>query len=422
VGVPLRFLVAAAAAFVMAALGIVWLAPALAGHYYQPRLVGLTHAVTLGWITLTIMGASYQLVPVVLGRLVWSERLARWQFWVLALGVSGMVAHFFIGTWPGLLMAAALLALGVGAHLLNMLLTLRGLGAWTFTARLIVLAYAGLALTTVFGLALGADRMWRFLPGPFFPTLQAHFHLALLGWIAPMIFGVGARVYPMFLLAPEPGGWPERIQFWGLAAGVPAVVAGLLAWPALVLPGALAVAGAAAGHLVWLATMARRRRRPGLDWGLRFVLTGAAFIPAAGLVGLGFAAGLLESPREALAYAILALGGWVSLTIAGMMLKIVPFLVWYRVYAPLAGRAPVPTLAGLSWPRGEALAYALLTGGVALLAIAVAAGDIAWIRSAGALLALGALAFGATLARVLHHLAARPVMPGSAAMTRAATR
>ena len=42
--------------------------PALAGHYYHPRLLALTHAVTLGWITLAIMGASYQLVPVVFER------------------------------------------------------------------------------------------------------------------------------------------------------------------------------------------------------------------------------------------------------------------------------------------------------------------------------------------------------------------
>ena len=74
----------------------------------------------------------------------------------------------------------------------------------------------------------------------------------------------------------------------------------------------------------------------------------------------------------ALAYAVLVLGGWVSLTIAGMMLKIVPFLVWYRAYSPRVGREPVPTLAQLSWPRVEGVAYVLLTGGVIGLAGAVA--------------------------------------------------
>jgi hypothetical protein len=157
--------------------------------------------------------------------------------------------------------------------------------------------------------------------------------------------------------------------------------------------------------------MARARKRPGLDWGLRFVLTATAFlVPAVGL-GLALAADLLAGPRAALAYAVVILGGFISLTIVGMMLKIVPFLVWYRAYSPRAGREPVPTLAQLGWPRAEALAYTLLTGGVVLLAITVLAGDVAWIRVAGVVLGLGALAFAATLARVLGHLSSAAGAP-----------
>src|SRR5262249_23677829 len=59
--IPLGYLTCAAAAFLAAAAGIVWLAPDLAGHYYHPRVLALTHTVTLGWITIAIMGASYQL-------------------------------------------------------------------------------------------------------------------------------------------------------------------------------------------------------------------------------------------------------------------------------------------------------------------------------------------------------------------------
>ena len=406
--VPLRYLLAAAAAFILAAVGVAWLGPELAGHYYHPRVAALAHTVTLGWITLAIMGASYQLIPIVLERPIWSERLARWQFWLLLPGVSGMAAHFYLGTWPGLVLAAGLVTLGVVLHLVNVLLSLRGFDRWTFTARLVVLAYAGLGLTTVFGLLLGADHVVKVLPGEFFPTLHAHVHLALLGWVMPMVLGVAARVYPMFLLAPEPRGWPERMQFWGLAAGVPAVVLGLLLrLPAASIGGALAVAAAGGGHLAWVVQMARHRRRPRLDWALRLVLTGAAFAVPGGLLGLGLAFDLIAGPRLALAYAVLVLGGWVSLTIAGMMLKIVPFLVWYRVYGPRAGKAPVPTLRELSWGRAEGTAGVLLTAGVIGLAAAVAAGSADAIRAAGLVLSLGALAFAAALARILAHLARR---------------
>jgi len=219
-----------------------------------------------------------------------------------------------------------------------------------------------------------------------------------------MILGVSARVYPMFLLAPAPRAWAALLQLWGLALGVPAVVAGLLAVPGLAVPGALAVTAAALGHAAWVVEMARGRKRPVLDWGLRFAVTATAFLLPAAVLGVALAGGWLAGPRAALAYAIVLLGGWVSLTIAGMMLKIVPFLVWYRVYAPRAGREPVPTLAQLSSSHLEGLAYALLTGGVVALAVAALVGDPAWIRVAGLTLTLGALAFAAVLARILGHL------------------
>jgi hypothetical protein len=284
-------------------------------------------------------------------------------------------------------------------------MSLRGMPRAGFTGRLVALAFAALGLTVVLGTALGLDHVVKILPGSVLANVHAHVHLALLGFVLPMVIGVGARVYPMFLLAREPAGRLAAVQLWGIAGGVPLVVTGILLdhrW--VLLAGALAVAGAAGGHVAWVAGMVRERKRPALDWGLRLVLAGTTFLVLATLTGLGLAAGAFAGPRHALAYAILALGGWASLTIAGMMLKIVPFLVWYRVYAPRVGRQPVPTLAQLSWIAGERVAAPLLTIGMGLLAAAVLTGDPFWIRAAGVVVSTGALAFAATLGRVLHHL------------------
>ncbi len=401
---PLRYLVAAAGAFVLAALSLPWLAPELAGHYYQPRILALTHTVTLGWITLTIMGASYQIIPIVLERPIWSERLGRWQFVMLAAGIVGMVGHFFIGEWSGLLWGAGLVGIGTVAHLVNVVMSVRGLRQWTFTARLVALALVGFALTLLFGLALAADHVWKFLPPATLPLIHAHIHLALLGGVLPMVIGVAARVYPMFLLAREPGGWPGRAQLWGIGLGVPAVVIGILTSRWLLAAGALAVTGAVVGHGLWVLGMARTAKRPRLDWGLRLVLAGALFLAPATLLGLALALDVASGPRLALAYAVLTLGGWASLTIAGMMLKIVPFLVWYRAYSPHVGRIPVPTLAQLSSSPVEGLACVLLTVGMAALAVAMVVGEVSGIRAVGLIVAAGALAFAATLARVLGHL------------------
>jgi sugar (pentulose or hexulose) kinase len=52
----------------------------------------------------------------------------------------------------------------------------------------------------------------------------------------------------------------------------------------------------------------------------------------------------------------------------------------------------------------EGLAYALLVGGMFLLAVSVFVGDGGSIRVAGSVIALGALAFAAALAQIMRHL------------------
>ena len=413
---PLRYLVPAAAAYLLAALALPWLAPELAGHYYHPRVLALTHTVTLGWITLTIIGASYQLLPVVLARPLWSARLARWVLPVYALGVIRVVGHFIIGGWRGFVWSAALVAIAAIAHVVNAAATLAHAPA-SFTARMMALALAAFAATTVLGGLIGLNKVWPILPGALFPTLHAHVQLALLGWVLPTVIGVAARVYPMFLLAPEPGAIGMRLQFAALAVGVPVLVAGLLVeGPAAIVLGSSLVAIAVLWHVAWVLRMTRARKRPRLDPALAMVVAGALFLVPATAVGLALATDLAGGPHVALAYGVLALGGWASLTIAGMMLKIVPFLVWYRVYGARVGRAAVPTLGELSLPAAERAALVLGVAGFAALAVGAALGDVVVLRIAAAGVAASALMFATALGRVMWHLrSARPtaVMPTS---------
>src|SRR5262245_39657338 len=394
----------AAVAFVGAAVQLPWLATELAGHYYHPRVLALTHTVTLGWISLAILGASYQLIPIVLKGSLWSERIPWWQLPALVVGIAGMLAHFFIAEWSGLLWAAMLVAVAVGAHVVNLALTLRAMDARSLLARFVIVALAGISLTMLAGLALAVHHLHPFLPGDFYARLGAHVHLAVLGWVLPMILGVAAQTYPMFLLGSGHDVRLERIQFWGVVAGVPALVVGLMLSPVVAIVGAAAVTATVAAHLSSLVRMLRRRKAPRLEWPVRFLLTAATLLVPATLVGLALVLGLVGGPRWALAYGVLVLGGWVSLTIVGMMLKIVPFLTWYGAYGHLAGRATVPSLAQLEWPAAEAIALIGLAGGTIVLTAGVATGFAPVIRFAGMAVVIGAFAFAATLARVLSHL------------------
>ena len=192
---PLAFLVTASGAFVLAALFLPWLAPELAGHYYHPRVLAVTHTVTLGWITLAVMGASHQLIPVLLERTIACPAARGGPTRRLRHRRIGVVGHFALAEWRGFVWSAALVAIAALVHVVHVgVIVVRARGS--LTRSLMIVALVGLAATVLFGTLLAVTKLLPILPGALFPTLHAHVHLALLGFVVPMVFAVAARVYP----------------------------------------------------------------------------------------------------------------------------------------------------------------------------------------------------------------------------------
>ena len=115
---------AAAICFLLAgAVGLVVVAPELAaGLYASPRVAAVTHLFTLGWLTTTIFGALYQLLPVALGAPIRSTRLGHAAF---AAWVPG-VALFAAGITTG---SVALHHAGIGLVGTGILLVVGNVGA-----------------------------------------------------------------------------------------------------------------------------------------------------------------------------------------------------------------------------------------------------------------------------------------------------
>src|ERR1035437_8623940 len=57
------------------------------GHYFNPKLLTLTHIAVLGWGTMIIFGSLYQLLPVILNSSLFSNRLAQITFYFWGLGL-----------------------------------------------------------------------------------------------------------------------------------------------------------------------------------------------------------------------------------------------------------------------------------------------------------------------------------------------
>lgn len=67
-----HFIFAAVSFFIFTVLLVLTLGD-LTGNFFQPSLLALTHIAVLGWGTMIIFGALYQLIPVVMEAALYSE-------------------------------------------------------------------------------------------------------------------------------------------------------------------------------------------------------------------------------------------------------------------------------------------------------------------------------------------------------------
>lgn len=387
---------AAALGFLLLGAGLaVGVAPDLVrGAFTLPRVVALTHLLTLGWITTAIMGALYQFLPVALGRAIASQRLA----WVtLALHVAGLLLFTagLLRARPLPIVAGATL-LGGGLTLFtgNLVASLRRPAQRDLTWWALACATACLAVTIVLGLALALDLRWGFLGAAHPIARSTHLTVALGGWVLLVIVGVSHRLLPMFLLshgAREHWAW-WTVRLVATGAGALALLHHV-AWVARWAP--LLIGGGAVAYLSQAREFYARRHRMALDPGLRLAAAALAILALALVAGVW--SRIVPGDARFGVVAVLAAVLAFALFVAAHFYKIVPFLVWNHRFGPLAGKRPLPRVADLYARRPAEAAGALLFGGALLLIMgAITASRIAATAGAAAF-AAGAAALAAQM-------------------------
>ena len=397
--IPFRFFLTAPWFGILAAMVLLFSGSELWTSHWNPALIGLTHLFTLGFMTMIMLGALFQLLPVLSGERVPGGTLL--AFAVHLLMVAGVLclsagfvfrAYFLLGIAVVLLtMALVGFTVAIGSKLVTNI-------AGGDSIHAMRLAVAALLVT----IGLGCYRALAYLY-PLESTLNLtvlHVSWALLGWVLILIMGISFQVIPMFQVTPD---YPSRLTRF-----IPPVIfTGLLLLAFVRAPVAVAgvviVIGAAV--LIYAGFSLRllqHRKRRLMDVSVRFWQLGLSCLILAVLLFWlifllpGVAGSAMIHARGLMLVGVLMIPGFACSIIMGMLQKIVPFLAFLHLQrhcsANIRAIRSLPNMHGFISPARSLWLLRIHTVAIAALLGAVIYGPLTGIAGFALLLDFGWLA------------------------------
>ena len=304
-----------------------------------PILAAL-HLLTLGVLVTTVMGASYQLLPVAtlnpLTR-IWPTRLS---FWFIVPGTllltSGMIEANPILLYTGAILVVTALALFAFLAIENFRRAGKAMPVviahgWASLAALVGLAGLGLVLITDFSSGFLSDRQ---------TIAQTHMILAVFGFMGLLTFGFSHILIPMFVLSRALPKRQSRIQFL-LAVTAVAFAIFAMVFQNQILVTIAIILGLSASIvyvlLMYQAFKTAMRKRIGLSFIL--IKLSWVFLISGLLIGLAIALGF-DIPNGTTLFGFIIIVGWLLTFLTGILQRIMPFLASMHA----AGKGGMPPL------------------------------------------------------------------------------
>ena len=337
------------------------------GHHFQPKILSITHIATLGFITMIIFGAMFQLVPVVLEVKLFSTILAEIQFWIYTFGVIGLVYKFsYFGSELSFTLPAILLNIAMFIFAFNIIASMIKVKNWNITGAFLAAAIFWLIVTAIAGILLAVNLDHPYIKINHLQYLKLHANVALIGWVTMVIMGVSFKLIPMFTLSH---GYELTLAKWAFAlinfgllginwimhyvdTGIYNLIFGIAITVGLIL------------YLIQIYIIFKKRVRRKLDIGLKFSAVSFSMLGLSTLLGFSFLFIEYENITNlTLVYGFMIIVAYISTLIVGQMYKIVPFLVWYHKYSSKIGIEKVPILKEMfSEKLAELNLYLMLVG------------------------------------------------------------
>lgn len=346
----LPFYLYAAVSFFAATLMLFFSSGSILDHYFQPHVLAITHTMTLGWGTMIILGASHQLVPVIIEGSLFSEKLAYVSFILAACGIPLLVYGFyFFNMGLPAQSGGSLIVLSIIVYVINLGLSASKTKTENVHMVFVLTAAGWLLFTTLLGLILVFNFVMPFLKADSLHYLPLHAHLGIIGWFLLLVVGVGSRLIPMFLISKYTN---EKLLWWIYAL----INGGLIFYCVLFglgtstyflfLP-ALLLLIAISGFIYYCYQAYKQRIRKNVDDQMKVSLISVLMIVMP-IVLLLFtivvqSALIKEKVPLVLEYGFLIFFGWLTAIILGMTFKTLPFIIWNKVYHDRSANDKTPS-------------------------------------------------------------------------------
>lgn len=378
-------------------------------HYFNPRLLSITHLLVLGWITMIIFGALYQLLPVIMEVKLNSEVLARISFWLMATGTIMLSYAFWQFSFGSLMfVAGTLIVMSVFLFVLNVIKTAKQSVKNTIERLFILSSAYWLMFTVMAGLTLAVNLSMPFLNVSHLELLKLHAHAGLVGWFIQLIIGVSCKLLPMFMVSHHVKTGILHYTFWSMNLGlILGIVALYLQIHGFVIVSAVLVVSGIVIYLRFLLDAYRKRVKKQLDIGMRQSAFSYAIllIPMILVFLLLFRFDFLESLtiQLSITYGTAIVIGFITSLVMGQTYKTLPFIVWLKIYRGKVGRVVLPLPKDL-YSEKAAVAQVWLYGlGILVLLVGIVAAIKGVVLLGGIILLLSTLLYNFSIFKIVLH-------------------
>ncbi len=339
-----------AISFLVLTILILFNVESISGHYFNPKLLSLVHLTTLGWISMIIFGALYQLVPVVLDVKLHNEKLARVNFFIYALSIIIFVFAFWnLYSKPLLFqIGGTLMFTSITLFSYNIMRSALNAKRKLIAAKFIITSIFWFFTTAVFGLILVFQLTSPYLDINHLQFLKAHAHFGMIGWFLLLIIGVSSRLIPMFLVTHNLNEKKLSFSLYVINIGLVALatVFFMELAPIYIIASAGIIVLGIASYVSFLVEAYRNRIKKILDIGMQHsamaIITLIFPVIFAAIAPFTFENQYELSQQTVLVYGLSILLGFVTSLLLGQTYKTLPFIVWLFEYRGKMGKGKTP--------------------------------------------------------------------------------